>query len=258
MDILEQFLNSISYKFPKGYPDINDPKDMIILENEFKNLGINLTELAINTKDNHWKTRVAERTDILDIINLPEDSPLSKQEIIEEIQSEILPRLSRLEDLQTFPLSKTNNIGYKIFKPILSYGDTKIPLKLKVEYTVKGTKKIGIGFSYIAVISNDTLITLMLLNADDNATIELNMAKHNKRKEYDSSPEIVTASNYEYIISPKSETQITLIDPDTLPYKVKTEYRKGTKFTHDDYGVGTIVATSSGNTGKGDQNGKLD
>ena len=31
MDILEQFLNDISYKFPKGYPDVNDPKDMEML-----------------------------------------------------------------------------------------------------------------------------------------------------------------------------------------------------------------------------------
>jgi len=31
MDILEQFLHKISYKFPKGYPDMNDPKDVELL-----------------------------------------------------------------------------------------------------------------------------------------------------------------------------------------------------------------------------------
>ena len=31
MDVLEQFLNSISYKFPKGYPDMSDPKDVELL-----------------------------------------------------------------------------------------------------------------------------------------------------------------------------------------------------------------------------------
>jgi hypothetical protein len=31
MDILEQFLNSIAYKFPKGYPDMKDPKDVELL-----------------------------------------------------------------------------------------------------------------------------------------------------------------------------------------------------------------------------------
>ena len=31
MDILEQFLHSIAYKFPKGYPDMKDPKDVELL-----------------------------------------------------------------------------------------------------------------------------------------------------------------------------------------------------------------------------------
>ena len=31
MDPLEEFLYSISYKFPKGYPDIEDPKDNELL-----------------------------------------------------------------------------------------------------------------------------------------------------------------------------------------------------------------------------------
>jgi hypothetical protein len=31
MDALTKFLNNISYKFPKGYPDMNDPKDVELL-----------------------------------------------------------------------------------------------------------------------------------------------------------------------------------------------------------------------------------
>jgi len=38
MNIIEQFLRKVSYKFPKGYPDINDPKDIILLESILKNL----------------------------------------------------------------------------------------------------------------------------------------------------------------------------------------------------------------------------
>lgn len=45
MDILEQFLRNISYKFPKGYPDINDAQDMLMLEGLLENLGINLSEV---------------------------------------------------------------------------------------------------------------------------------------------------------------------------------------------------------------------
>lgn len=44
MNIIEQFLRKVSYKFPKGYPDINDPKDWLMLEGMLKELGIDLNE----------------------------------------------------------------------------------------------------------------------------------------------------------------------------------------------------------------------
>ena len=37
MDILEKFLHSISYKFPKGYPDLNNDQDIFLLESLLKN-----------------------------------------------------------------------------------------------------------------------------------------------------------------------------------------------------------------------------
>jgi len=43
-DIIEQFLRKVSYKFPKGYPDINDPKDVLMLEGMLKEIGITLPE----------------------------------------------------------------------------------------------------------------------------------------------------------------------------------------------------------------------
>jgi hypothetical protein len=42
MDPLEKFLYSIAYKFSKGYPDLKDKQDVLILENEIKKLGIDL------------------------------------------------------------------------------------------------------------------------------------------------------------------------------------------------------------------------
>ena len=31
MDYLDKFLHSVSYKFPKGYPDVNDDRDIKML-----------------------------------------------------------------------------------------------------------------------------------------------------------------------------------------------------------------------------------
>ena len=43
MVVLEKFLYSISYKFPKGYPDMKNEQDILILENEIKKLGIEVS-----------------------------------------------------------------------------------------------------------------------------------------------------------------------------------------------------------------------
>jgi hypothetical protein len=52
MDILEQFIRNIAYKFPKGYPDLKDPKDILILERELFKHNIDLREgtKASNTR----------------------------------------------------------------------------------------------------------------------------------------------------------------------------------------------------------------
>jgi hypothetical protein len=44
MDILEKFLYSIAYKFPKGYPDMKNKQDMLLLEQELFKYNIDLRE----------------------------------------------------------------------------------------------------------------------------------------------------------------------------------------------------------------------
>lgn len=54
MDAIEQFLRKVSYKFPKGYPDINDSKDVLMLEGMLKEIGIGVT-LNESIKNNTLK-----------------------------------------------------------------------------------------------------------------------------------------------------------------------------------------------------------
>ena len=250
MNILEQFLHNISYKFPKGYPNLNDKNDFLILENEFKKIGINLNELETVP---HWDSRVRERGNILDILNFPKDYPLSKQEVIQQIEDELIKRATRLENLKELPASIPYQIGYKLFKPLLNYNGRNIPLNLKVEYTTKGEKKIGIGTSFIALIEDNTLITLLLLSEDDTSSIELSMENHRKREKKKPKPvKVVTPGNYESLIAPPQQDVDTKLDPTTLPYKLKTSYRPGTNFIHDNYGTGTVVAAASAGTRSGE------
>lgn len=48
MNLIEQFLRKVSYKFPKGYPDINDPKDWLMLEGILEEMGIELNEANLS------------------------------------------------------------------------------------------------------------------------------------------------------------------------------------------------------------------
>ena len=50
MNIFDKFLNNISYKFPKGYPDMSNPNDVSLLESL-----INETQsVRLDIKDNGY------------------------------------------------------------------------------------------------------------------------------------------------------------------------------------------------------------
>jgi len=46
MDVLDKFFKKFSYKFPKGYPDINDEQDMLMLESMLEEMGMPLLEVT--------------------------------------------------------------------------------------------------------------------------------------------------------------------------------------------------------------------
>jgi hypothetical protein len=229
-------------------------KFKIIKEGEEKKTLLN--ELKLNNP--HWEQRVNERGTILDIINFPKNSLLSKQEVINSIQDELSKRISKLEKLEKFPISLSHNIGYKLMKPILRYNNKNLPLQLKVKYSNNNVEKQGIGTSYIVIIWDNTLITLLLKDEDDNTSIISNLETHQQLKDRTSPSKILTTSDYEFIISPKNDIKIKLINPNDLLYKLKTDYRKGGDFEHSQYGKGVIINTSAGSGGKGDSKGYLD
>jgi len=266
MDILEQFLNSIAYKFPKGYPDIGNEQDVLLLENELKLIGIDLNEL-INTK--HYIDRKKERGNINDILNLnkqitgdkyqPEDI---KPKIINNIESELNKRLSYLEELNAIPISFSKTVAYKILKPILKINNTNHELLLKAEYDSNGVSKSNTGTFYVAIVSSNKLITLLLLESKSDSELEDQIINHSKREDLPiQSVTILTFDNFEYIIPlGESTQQKELIDPSTLPYKLKTSYRVGSDFTHNDYGTGKVIAAASAGTrsGEPDSRGMVD
>ncbi len=205
MDILENFLNNIAYKFPKGYPDLNDHNDTELLKEELKKVGIDLNEL-INT--DHYDERKKERGNILDIVNLNKqilgdeyNIEDTKSEIINNIEAELNKRLSYLEDLNAIPISFSKTVAYKVLKPILKINNNKYELLLKTEYSSKGGSKSNIGTSYVAIVSTNKLITLLLIESKSDADLEDQVISHAKREDKDiQSVTVLSLSNFEYII----------------------------------------------------------
>ena len=66
MDILEKYLNSISYKFPKGYPDMKDEQDKTML---FKMINELLEENSLLTEGSELYDKVI--LNALDVDTIP-------------------------------------------------------------------------------------------------------------------------------------------------------------------------------------------
>jgi hypothetical protein len=58
MDVLEKFLHSIAYKFPKGYPDMNNLKDVELL-NELLNEAVD-SKTVLNEQQTEYDDRIKE------------------------------------------------------------------------------------------------------------------------------------------------------------------------------------------------------
>ena len=57
MDALDLFFKKYSYKFPKGYPDLNNEQDIKILRNLLEGLNIKLNEAEPQSFENFIKTK---------------------------------------------------------------------------------------------------------------------------------------------------------------------------------------------------------
>jgi hypothetical protein len=210
----------------------------------------------------HYQQRKSERSNIIDII-LPKEAygnynvDESKSKIISSIKNELDSRLQRLEN-SNIEASKTFIIGYKILKPVLVLDNNEYPITLEIEGKTTGTY-------YYGVINDEVFVTLILEKIDNDDDLESKMLRHLERENKNirnKQTKILTYNNFNYKINidelhgKKIEKETPT--EDTVNYTVRTDYRKGADFIHNTYGKGTIVTTSTGNTGKGDTNGRLD
>jgi hypothetical protein len=210
-----------------------------------------LQELISTT---HYDERKQDRIINIKNITIPKEALSNftlnqiEQPLIKYIQDSILIKLKSLES-QDIPSSQNYYVGYKFYTPVIETNGKQYPITIKSSDLT--------GTYYYVIIHKERLITLVLTSEED---LRNKITSHLERKGISTPLKIIQSApspiNLNKLMGIESKEE--KISEKDIPYKVRTDYRINTPFEHDAYGKGTIVATSSGNTGKSDQRGMLD
>jgi len=214
--------------------------------------------LELNLTD-HYNERKTGRVTNIDKVVVPKEAlgefTLSQiqEPLIKKIQDITFSKLEKLEKNKEISLSQSFYVTYKFLTPILKSTNGK-------KYPITIISKEGTGSFYYVIVYKDTLITLILSSSDD---LYKDSIKHLERKNKDIPVKVLEYENtvqidLDELMGVKKEKEEKEIKPEDLPYKVRTDYRIGANFEHKTYGIGKIVATSSGNRGTADSRGMLD
>jgi hypothetical protein len=137
MDALDLFFKKFSYKFPKGYPDINNEQDVLLLESILENLNINvkLNELK---KPFEFLSPLAQKVgqQLMDAFNVPKDN----------IRSSTKNRIVLLLDIPRPQVFQTlEDLGFKknIMIPGSSAGGYITPEGIEIIHKSKSLTAMG-------------------------------------------------------------------------------------------------------------------
>jgi hypothetical protein len=88
IDSLDLFFKKYSYKFPKGYPDMNNEQDINVLADLLESIGVNLQEEEANLfKNKDFKKEDTEnfKNKFIDLINNTSEEELEKDPIYKSL-----------------------------------------------------------------------------------------------------------------------------------------------------------------------------
>jgi hypothetical protein len=159
MNLLEKYLHKISYKFPKGYPDLTQESDRLILENELNKLG---TTIDLNEVKKDFSNLSSEAQKVgsflMKKLNLPQDEIKShnKNRIIILTNT---PRQEIFKNLEKLNYTKNQNI------PGSSAGGYVSPEGVEVIHKSKSLTQVG-G----AGVENENIFVNTINNYIDEST----------------------------------------------------------------------------------------
>ena len=138
MDVLDLFFKKFAYKFPKGYPDMNNEQDINLLADLLEGLDVDLNE-AFSPAAEKAKEILKKEFD-LDDNNFLEKSSTSFEVLMNPNErSDFLKKASELDDFE-FELSGPSSVGRLRYQP----EDAKKSILIYAKpSTSKGIKSAG-------------------------------------------------------------------------------------------------------------------
>lgn len=216
----------------------------------------------METRQEHFYRRLNERGTLAEVwlpstVYQTYPKEVINPKIIETIEAELQRRAQKI-----FLEGGGRNTVVLVLKAMGVTGDGK-------EYNILLRATNGdLGHTYYIPVTKGTARTIILSKFKTTEEI-YEAAKQHLQRDYPEtrgeSIELVGESDYIFKIDldkligkQKEYTKEFEVTKESLPYKIRTDYRVGANFNHKEYGDGKIVATSSGVKGIGDARGKLD
>jgi len=189
MDILDIFLNKYSYKFPKGYPDMNNEQDVLLMESLLNELGINEEEdknLTFEQCKEILRTKAKLNNNIIEKIEkiYNDHPPKDQKAFLENFRKHSINDLDSILDIYKNYIDITEKgLGRgEVFillgvKDSVSGGNTKKDIKIGEEtYDVKELSKNTFRPASSGYITNSTfqkhyvylMSLLSVINKDNN------------------------------------------------------------------------------------------
>jgi len=148
MDVLDKFFKKYSYKFPKGYPDLNNKQDINLLADLLENIGIVLNEQEKEKKPDY-------DSEILNLLTSLSDDEAKKKVI------DYLNKVNKKEDKDEDKLEKNiseelinKNLSDQIIDLILLYTNKSNQLQELANYLLDPT------VNHSDLLANNTLSNL--------------------------------------------------------------------------------------------------
>jgi len=117
MDPITRYLNRIAYKFPKGYPDMNNKQDILLLEQELSKLGVDVNLNEVSNNDAEEGIEILKKQFGFKDEDFVKQSSITYKLLVPKSERlKVASDINKLDDFDYDPNMKGSSIGGVKFK----------------------------------------------------------------------------------------------------------------------------------------------